>query len=455
MTNTASAVSKEKYPSSDSAAFHAGLNTINDDCLLIICQYLSLFDAQNLASTCYRQQEFANTFILPKLAKHIKLNIIIPQLTVLSSNSSLVTVGELGVQLAQISNFVEHLTLTGYGPIHTESWQKFKHILEICVNLQTLHIQNIQFETDGHKIFNIVSPHIKGLHLINCRGITDDWSTVLQRFSELSDITMTGCFNKITGVFFENFTKLSYLAVQDYQFRGFFTEKELEQIFERNKNTLRTLKLVQFRHVSYEIIFQLITDKLSRLKSLEIENELSKVWPKNVTLTIRNLKILKLHCPKLVAIDSLMRTLSDWDEIEELTITNGHFSGKTIAPLTFNKMKILQWSSNKSCAEFVKLITDAQMPELRKLYFSNDLMGTALNKYRGSDDIVKLIESKKFLRNLAVVGHYDPFSLVLKIIEMLKSDSGKGRPFLRLDISGNFDKEEVRHHRFEYIIITK
>lgn len=453
MTDPASSTSNEQAEPSESA-FHsntAGLNTINDNCLLVICQYLNLFDAQSLASTCYRQQEFANTFVIPKLSKHIKLNIVIPQLTILNSNSILVSVDKLSVQLEEISSFVEHLTLSGYGPIQTESWQKFEQIFELCINLQTLSIQTLQFETDGYKILKNVSPHIKGLHLINCRGITDDWSTVLKRFSVLSEITMTGCFNKITGVFFENFTQLSYLAVQDFQFRGYFNEKELEQIFDHNKNTMRTLKLVQLRHVNYDIIFQLISDKLPKLESLTIENEMSKVWPKNVTARIRNLKILRLHCPKLVAIDSLMRTLSDWDEIEELSIANGHFSGESIAPLTFNKLKKLQWSSNKSCAEFLKLITDAKMPELRKFFFSNDIMGTALNKYSSSDDIVRFIESKKLLRNLAIVGHYDPFSLVLKIIEMLKSDSGKGRPVLMLDISGNFSKEEVLQHLFELI----
>lgn len=451
MTDTESVVTKEQGEPSDSQALHTGLNTINDDCLLAICQYLNLLDAQNLASTCYRQHEFANTFLIPKLSKHIKLNIIIPQLTVLNSNSILMTIDELSVQLTKISSFVEHLTLSGFGELHAELWHKFEHILGACVNLQTIRIQNIQFETDGYKFLENVSPHIKGLHLINCRGITDDWTTVFKRFCELSEITMTGCFNKITGVFFENFTELSYLAVQDYQFRGFFTEKELKQIFEQNKNTLRTLKLVQFRHINYEIIFPLIADNLPKLESLEIENEMSKVWPKNASLKIRNLKILNLHCPKLVSIDSLMQTLSDWDEIEELTIANAHFSGENIAPLTFNKLKKLQWCSNKSCAEFLKVITAAEMPELRNFFFSSDLLGTALNKYRGSDDIVAFIESKKLLRNVAVVGHYDPFSLVVKIIEMLKSDSGNGRPVLRLDICGHFGEEEVP---LNFFIIT-
>lgn len=453
MTDITSSNEQAPADPSESQAFSpekAGLNTINDDCLLVICQYLNLLDAQNLASTCYRQQEFANAFVIPKLSKHVKLNIVIPQLTVLNSTSSVVTIDEFSVQFAQISTFVEHLTLSGYGPIHTESWQKFERILELCVNLQTLRIQNIQFETDGHNILNYAPIHIKELHLINCRGVTDDWSTVFKRFYDLNEITVTGCFNKISGVFFENFTKLKFLAVQDYhQFRWFLIEELLEQIFEHNKNTLRTLRLVQLRHVNSDSIFGMISDKLPKLESLEIENEMSKIWPKNVTLKIRNLKILKLHCSKLVPIDSLMRTLSDWGEIEELTITNGHFSGEKIEPLHFNKIKKLQWASNKSCPEFLKLITDANMPELRKFFFSNDLMGTASNKYRGSDDIVKFIESKKLLKNVAVVGHYDPFLLVLKITEMLKSNSGKGRLVLRLDISGNFDKEEVRKHLYE------
>lgn len=97
-------------------------------------------------------------------------------------------------------------------------------------------------------------------------------------------------------------------------------------------------------------------------------------------------------------------------------------------------------------AEFIKMISKAHMPELRYLIFICNA-----DEENHFDDIVNLIESKRSLTSVCVVGAYDSSLLVTKIINMLKKSSG--RAFLRLGIPYKIGDEAVSACQYKRLFI--
>lgn len=294
------------------------LLTINDDCLLQICKFLNLYDISNLACTCQRLQEFARSSVFPKIAKSLELKTIVERETVLHWDSTIVTVDGVRCQVKQFGNFVEHISLSGPAD-NVLFCSKFGEVLNLCPNLKTLCV------TDFHcknvvKLLSNVSTHLKELHWIDSAGMTNECSVMLQRFSKLEKITVTGDDNHFSGVLFEPCKKLTYLNIQrfDYPFvANHMNIKDLEKIFEQNGHTLHTLKLKNFGYIESDSIFKLINEKLPRLQKLGISDGISVSRPNYDYMELRYVNILELNCLfSLININLLMQSLNGSEVIK-------------------------------------------------------------------------------------------------------------------------------------------
>lgn len=417
----------------------ATILTINDDCLLHICKFLNLIDVGNLVSTCQRLQEFAWMSVFPKLANSLELKTIVEHETVLHWDSSTVTVDGLRTQLMQFGNFVQHISLTGPAA-NVLICQQFGHILSLCPNLQTLRVTDFHCK-NAVKVLANVSPHLKELHWIDSSGMKDECSVVLQKLYKLEKITVTGNDNHFSAVLFEHCKNLTYLNIQrfDYPFiANHMNTKDLSKIFEQNAHTLCTLKLKNFGYIESDSIFHLIDEKLPQLEKLGISDGISVARPNYSYIELRYINILELHCLfSYININLLIQSLSGSEVIKELTIFDGQFNETTTdAPFSLKNLQKLYWHSLMPSAAFIKMITKSHMPELRYLKFI-----CKADEDNAFDDIVSLIESKKSLTSVCVVGAYDPSALFIKIIKMLKMSFG--RPFLRLGIPHKMGDEEV------------
>lgn len=414
-------------PSPSTSNERACLSNINEYCLLKICQYLNLLDIQSLSSTCSGLREYLHIAILPRLSKSLKLYLTAPTSPVLHANFCVMSRNQAKEQILRIGEFVEHLSVTSLHKdfVSVETWRHFEYILRNCPNLQTLRISSIEFDT---KCLNSVSTQLKEFHLVNSVSSNEDWSEILGKFPELEQLTIDG-FHYINEGLLKNCDKLSYVAVNP-------SYSDREVISEANGHRIRTFKL--YNSEGTDELLNLIRDKLPNLENLEVE-DLNMSWsqPNYRLLEHKSLKKLSLDAGEH-GINSILRALSCNGVIERLSIVDGLFDSRNIETYTFNKLKMLQWRDQAkfgSFNDFIKIFTLANMPEIENLYFSyypvND---TSAHIEQDFDAIVKLVQSKKSLKLLSIRGARVTFSLVRKLIDMLKANRSDDRSFLRLDV---------------------
>lgn len=216
--------------------------------------------------------------------------------------------------------------------------------------------------------------------------LTNECSVAIKKFSELEKITVTGG-NNITGEFFEHCKKFTYLDIECW--RGELalsaqTARELENIFENNGNTLRTLKLKDFScmQLPKDTIFELIAKKLPKLEKLDISDAV-----RGSTLNLRHIDFRLINTLGLYRVNSnitlnpLLKALSDFGVIEDLAIDGGTFRDDTTERLTFKKLQRICVEPLGSSVALLKKITEAHMPELRNLSFYYSAATTSLLKY--------------------------------------------------------------------------
>lgn len=430
MTSQSSAQDMEESSSNE----YAALLSVNEDCLLSICKYLNIKDIKNLASTCYALRNFIRSWsILPKLSKSIKLYLAKTS-TVLDMNFCALSVNEVKAHILQVGNYVVHLSVMALHEdlISPDTWRHFEYILQKCPNLQRLCVTSFEFNEDS---LNSVSTQLKELHLKNCLTSTEDWSEILRKFPDLEQLTIDG-FHKINNGMLEHCQKLSHLAVNNID--PLFLTTELELISEASGQRIRTLKLLSLDGLDTDLILSLIRDKLPNLDCLAIV-DLNLTW-REIDFRLfehKSLKILRIDVNDY-CVNPFLRVLSTNGVIEVLSFQDGLFVSQNIETYTFNKLKTLQWrdgARSGAFIDFIKTFTLANMPELQYLYFNYEPFnaGTA---YIEQDfvEIVKLVQTKKSLRVLSIGGRHTTFSLVRKMIDMLKANRSIERSCLNLDL---------------------
>lgn len=412
------------------------LDTISNDFLLQIWQYLDILDSVNLASTCTRLLSFACDFIFPKQAREMVIqtkDAFIYGIDDLVFRSQL-KMSDLEIPFKRFGSFVEHLALRRMGYRNTiptysaRLFVDFEKLLDLCPNLHSLCLNNLEFRNEDVHLFRHVTAGLEELQLVYCSGITNKWSEELNRFTKLQ-ISMISYNGEIVDIFKLN--NLSSLTIDDNP-----SLSDLGTILNKNAQSLRQLNMKRISH-DYREITSLIIEKLPNLESLAIEltAELTNSLP-----ALPHLKSLKLSAYgyPMQRVNSLLRKLSDCGTIEDLCIESSFVfdvEDKNEPPLVFKKLQSFACSLSEceyGVAPLCKALTKSHMPEVRRFDFSMTKL---------IDDVWPVIESKKTLITLTieVLSCYDAVKFLQGLFEILKQQKGS-RPYLNLNMNGLSDE---------------
>lgn len=338
-------------------------------------------------------------------------------------------------------NFVKQLTLSGSGKLYEWTVSKtlraeclrFETILRQCVNLETLSILDMSFESDDIHLLKNVTSKLKVLKFMLCSGITNEWSTTFQSLPDLEEFTLNGPNEISPWDLFQNFKILNSLNIN---YENCPKAEDLEIIFELIGHSLKNLTLSHFARTRYhQSITKMIADKLPNLERLEIFDNLSIGL--NSLIEIPQLKTLTIICVGK-SVSAILKKLSDGNTIEHLSILDGSVDNKEIAqesPLIFNQLKSFQWMTYSTVSErllnVLKNLTTTLLPNIESFNFSCWYL--KLEELH-SEQLLLLFESKKTLKSLIFRGKTidNPFAIVNPIIEILKN-SMPTRPMLKLN----------------------
>lgn len=397
------------------------LDTINDDCLFHIWQYLGIYESLNLDSTCRRLHTFANEFIFPKVARQVEIRLTANIFFYLDDHFTEIkesNMTDLENFFKSFGTFVKYLTLTGSTDkeddiFQTQNLRIFEKLLNLCPNLHSLCMNSVEFSSDDVHMLKNVPSQLKELHLVQCSGITDDWSEELLRFSKLERITLTGP-NATTSEFFKN----NHLSSLTIGYKSCMAIKELETIFNQNFRSLLQLEIFKFStSPDYRNVATLIDEKLPNLQMLTIEDDLSVALTNSLT-EYPHLKSLKVMCyGEHKNVNALLRKLSDV-AIEDLVIINGAFDTEdpNESPLVFNKLRSLQlkYNTTNDVTQIIQAMTKVQMPAVTSFDIE-------IEKY--VHELLTLFKSKNTLKTFTVKCYFnlvDQLSFLHNITEILK-----------------------------------
>lgn len=293
------------------------LETINDDCLMNICENLDFFDMVNLAATCQKLHTFVSTHWFPRNAKTIEIIISTESRYADKWKSQKLSMAKLEAAFPFFGNHVKYLILDGW-PWHDAC--SFATIFKLCPNLEKLNMfMNVFTKTDIN-ILEHVSPSLSELYLGSSGGYTDKWSNAMKHLSKLKELSVE-CTEELTAEFFKHFQSLSTLDINIPHENGWSIEN-FASIFDNNVHSLKNLTLEitdEIQMPTYESLGSLIIDKLPKLESMEINFQLFDNLG-DLGVVLPNLKSLRIECLQHQGNNSLMRKLSACRLLEDLEI---------------------------------------------------------------------------------------------------------------------------------------
>lgn len=440
-----------KTPSSVCDSSSVTLESINDDCLRHIFQYINIVEVGNVAKTCSRFLNFAKDVIFPKEAREICIYFLQGGKTAtlsapeFSSCFSVFTLDNFKSSCSIFGEFVEELTFEfKYPEEKSKLWQTSLILMAKCKYLKTLRISNLHFAGyQTHELQDQIErlQNLKELIFLQSHGITNNWRAVSKSHSKIRKLSLTWAFDEITSHFFEYFRNLSSFTIELHPAIISWKTDDFAKMFNNNSHCLQHLKLDGVS--DYESIGKMITDKLQKLESLSLKFELTD---KSETIVeIPHLKFLEIRGDER-SMNSVMRKLSDIGIIEELKIYGCGFDDEddNIPPLIFNNLKSICCDVPENVFGFLKSMTRSRMPALQNfdLY---EMETTERNRHQ----ILRFIESKIGLKSiwLSLVIYEDAnFCLLFlrQLIEILKKPSTPQRPLLNLTIEWiELDEEMV------------
>lgn len=460
MRSTQKLIQKEwlgETPSSVCDISSVTLETINDDCLRHIFQYINIVEVGNVARTCSRLLNFAKDVIFSKEAREICIYFLQGEKTAtlsppeFSSYFSKFTLDSLKSSCSVFGEFVEELTFEfKYPEQKAKLWQTSLILMAECKYLKTLRISNLHFaRNQTHELQDQIErfQNLKELIFLQCHGITNTWCAVSKSHSKIDKLSLSCAFDRITSHFFEYFKNLSSFTIELHPKIMTWNIGDFAKMFNNNSHCLQHLKLdgVSDLH-GYESIGKMITDKLQKLESVSLKFELTD--KSKIFIEIPHLKFLEIYAGErnIRSINSVLRKLADIGIIEELKVLGFGFDDEddNIPPLIFNNLKSICCDVPKNVSGFLKSMTKSRMPTLQSfdLY---EMETTEKNRH----DLLRFIESKICLNAiwLSLVTCYedDTFCLLFlrQLIEILKKPSTPQRPLINLTIEWIELDEEI------------
>lgn len=440
---------------------YSKIESVNDDCLYLIYEFLNIKDIVSVSATCTRLLNFAKAYIFPKKVKQIIIRTGLDELPVTvtfpldNRFSSKTTQQSLQTEFQLIGECVEELVLElqySVSPIEkAEIWHSYMIVMEHCKYLRTLHFNYFDFdpnETEALKDRIERFHDLKELKLFRCTGILSNWPAEFTNNSKVEKLAL--CANTpISRHFFKYFKDMASLSI-DFDFCK-WQKDDYVMIFDHIGNSLEHLEIIDKDQDcnDYQSIAELITEKILKLKRLTF----------NGTLTDRSMFIIRLPTLKsleIVAgyninINLLMRTLSDIGNIEDLTITTGlSDEGTHLTELNFNRLQSLRLTfREENDYHLMEAITRSNMPEIYNFEIRCD-------DFEEFESLLKFLDSKKTLTTIRLSFAAMELTFLRQIIEVLIKPCMPKRAVITLQIHPfKIGQEEVSKKSTLARIITK
>lgn len=425
------------------------IETINDDCIRYVFDYLDANAAANLGSTCARMLEFA--YDCKALEKYQEVEILMDHYRSLVKNemTSLKTITSLESEITCFGLFVRHLTWTGCSSameVEHCTIRSFTKIIKMFPNLETLRIRDIKLINYNVEVLKSIKTNLEILEL-RCDGITDDWSGPMKRLSNLNRFELHGPPGARNGFslinFYPHFNSLTSLTLS-LQEKDNISEDVLEKLLIDNGHCMQ--HLILFLPKKSESIGRFIS-KLPKLKTLEVDFLTTSLV--DSLSELNHLKSLKCRANNQNC-HSLLQKLSDCGIIEFLEITAGSFETEDdkAPPLTFKELKTLRIGYFSKRSGFFELLTISEMPAISTLglnLFCENWSNILVNE----NALLKLLRSKVTIKFLSlyyqiIQADFDKYEFISRIIDVLKEPSTPSRPILNLLIPYDMGNEGVR-----------
>lgn len=421
------------------------LESLDNNSLLHILQYLNCMDVVSVANTCPKFLELS-AVILPKKSEQVCISrysrlmverkdtehTLGAQFCAPPDRSYAATykLESLASGFTHFGEFVKDLSFELFAPPDDESknWRSCMTMMRHCGNLTTLHITNKDFtRKDTHDLQSMIErfEHLTELDFGTCTGLTDNWRPTLNGISTVRSLSLSAS-SHLSDHFVAYFSSLRSLTINYASNDSCWHMHDYVAFFDRNASTLRHLKLSLFGSRS---VCDLITSSLPHLESLSLRFRLNA--KSMCMLELPRLKALDLNCNQL-DINEPLQTLSKTGTIEELKFTNGFFVASR--PLRLPRLQIIHWIHPCNVHNFVYSIVEAEMPDLHTLVLE-------FNGYLEFPTIALLdfVSSKKSLKLLRLLyfnypERNDMLRFFRRLIGILEEPCTPKRPVLTLEI---------------------
>lgn len=406
--------------------------TLNEDCLNHIVQYLNVFDLLNLKQTCSGLQTFVENILRTRKIKRIEIDLYKENRIKLHLDDAYLTVSTLTSLLEGIKYFGSSVEDFNFGCFCGESriWHTVVKVLKHCEHLKTLKVYYFDFSCDQVRELEALIGsllNLKVLKFVFCTGVTNMWPETLKRNSTINKLVLKlyeyTDTNIVTDKFLTYFTNLRGLTIRLNKNNGL-----LGRILVLGRQNPK-----MFRINIYEIGTHApeSTEQLRRMRRQQIASTDEEELTNEPQLKVVSL----INC---VSVERILRKHSEI--MEYLDIYGGEYTSKanTEPPLIFNRLQRIKYVAVNT---ILKELTRAQMPLLKtlkiRLFSTEDL-----------HVLLRFLESKTTLTTIRLkIAPTNPIPNAFwnELIAILQKQCYPKREFLNIFISSYpIGKEVVR-----------
>lgn len=374
------------------------MKIINDDCLRQIFQHLELKDVVNLAAGYRRLRNFSETFIFPKIAKEIGMEVSNEpnraSFTIAAPSDNACT-WELSPKSSEIASYfglwLKSLTIEYYYA-NAEIWRSSEIIMNLCRNVTKLGFAKLCFSPDQTRELQDLIERFESLtdfYFSECTGTTNNWHAP-KCISKVDKLTFSAN-DKLAGHFFGYFRNLSSLTI-DFSRNCVWRTGAISNIFDNIGHSLKSFELANLSNSSYA------------------------------------------HR----SLNSILRALSNYGIIEFILVGADfcfQYDDINAPPLRFNKLRELCLFG---VSGVLKAMARWQMPEIQEI--------SVHTVFEELHELLSFVQSKNTLNKIYLNLFDDgaPSVFLYHLIGVLKESCTPKRPILTLEIADNLlDEEEV------------
>lgn len=441
----------------DSKGSCSELESISDDCLRYIYQYLGIMDVVNLSVTSTRMLDFAKAVAFLKKARSLRLeikagmsapmpwNLSAPLINSIYSwesddpfnnantYDSKLTKESVVAAFRYFGEFVEDLSIYSFCKDLSEDWCAIKIVLKNCKYLKKLRFccgcgLNLKsFEVKALQDQIAMLHNLKELDLYG-GGFTKYWPApaALKGFPSVDKLSLTAT-DEITAHFGRYFQNISSLTIDLDHCQ--WDQDDFAMIFDQVGSSLDYLKIF---HANDYIDFQqslamLITMRLPKLKSLAYVDRTETDDGTEFLIELPQLKFLRirLNCEST---NSILQTLSNNGVIEFLQIQEGRYDEDFKAPeLPLHSLQTLILTEFIGISKLLKVLTTSEMPALHSF--------VSFIEMEDIYDFLRFVESKNRLKTIHIFIEEEvqrQSKFLERIIAILRKPCSPERPFLNL-----------------------